>query len=71
LYVDLHPQTLPAKVYLVDIASGQKKLWKQIVPPDPAGSSQIGNSVVSSDGRSYMYVLTRIMSDLYLAEGLR
>lgn len=71
LYVSLHPHALPAKVCLVDIATGQKKLWKQIMPPDPAGSTYVGSLLVSRDGRSYVYGMNRVMSDLYLVQGLR
>ncbi len=71
LYVNPHPHMYPVKVYLVDIATGQKKLWKQIMPPDPAGTTTIQDMLVSPDGRSHMYGMTKIMSDLYVVAGLR
>ena len=61
----------PTKVYLVDVASGQRKLWKEIMPADPAGTYGISGLVVNPDGKSYVYYLGRTLSDLYLVEGLK
>jgi hypothetical protein len=55
------------KVYRVNVATGLKKLWKEIVPADTAGTSGISLQV-SPDGRSYMYDMWRELSDLYLVE---
>jgi len=66
------PETAPpTKVYLVDVASGQRKLWKEMMPSDPAGTYGIGGLAVNPDGKSYVYNLGRILSDLYLVEGLK
>jgi hypothetical protein len=71
LYI-YRPNTLaPAKVYVVDAASGQRKLWKEIMPADPAGSYGIVGLALNPDGRSYVYSMTRILSDLYIVEGLK
>jgi len=61
----------PTKVYLVDVASGQRKLWKEIMPADPAGTYGIEGLAVNPDGKSYVYTLGRTLSDLYLVEGLK
>jgi hypothetical protein len=39
--------------------------------PDPAGVSAIGPILVGPDGKSYVYSYRRVLSDLYLIEGLR
>jgi len=71
LYI-YHPGTEPpTKVYLVDVASGQRKLWKEIMPSDPAGTFGIEGLAVNPDGKSYVYTLGRTLSDLYLVEGLK
>jgi hypothetical protein len=70
LYVYRPDTEPPTKIYLVDVASGQRKLWKEIVPSDPAGTYGISGLAVNPDGKSYMYNLRRTLSDLYLVEGL-
>lgn len=71
LYIYRPSSGSPTKVYLVDVASGQRKLWKEITPADPAGTYGIDGLVVNPDGKSYAYDLGRILSDLYLVDGLR
>jgi len=71
LYVYRPDTETPTKVYLVDVATGQRKLWKEIMPADPAGTYGISGLVVTPDGKSYAYDLWRILSDLYIVEGLR
>jgi hypothetical protein len=71
LYIYRSNTVTPTKVYLVDVASGQRKLWKEIMPADPAGSYGIGSLTVNPDGKAYVYNLGRKLSDLYLVEGLR
>jgi Tol biopolymer transport system component len=62
---------LPSVVSLLDIASGKRKLWKTVVPADPAGVDNVGNYIITPDGRSYVYSYSRSLSDLYLVEGLK
>jgi len=58
-------------VYLVELSTGGNRLWKDIVPPDPAGIVNIWGVHVGPDDRSYYYCYMRNLSDLYLVEGLR
>jgi len=62
---------LPAKVYRLEIASGNRTLWKQLMPPDPAGVEFVGPVLPTPDGSSYVYGYRRLLSDLYLVEGLQ
>ena len=62
---------LPAKIYKLDIATGTRNLWKQLMPPDPAGVEYVGPILPSSDGMAYAYGYRRLLSDLYLVEGLK
>jgi Tol biopolymer transport system component len=62
---------LPAKVYRLDIASGKRTLWRQLMPPDPAGVEYVGPILPSPDGTAYAYGYRRLLSDLYLVEGLK
>jgi serine/threonine protein kinase/Tol biopolymer transport system component len=71
LYIYRPDTVAPTKVYLVDVASGQRKLWKEIMPVDPAGTYGIEGLAVNPDGKSYVYNLGRTLSDLYLVDGLK
>ncbi len=62
---------VPAKLYRADILSGRKELWKEVEPPDAAGTYRMDNFLVTPDGKSYVYTYRRILSDLYLVEGLK
>jgi len=65
------PGELPAKVYRVDVNTGQRKLWHELMPPDPAGVEYVGPILPTPDGKSYVYGYRRLLSDLYLVEGLK
>ena len=62
---------LPAKIYRLDIISGSRTLWKQLMPPDPAGVEYVGPILPAPDGTAYAYGYRRLLSDLYLVEGLK
>ena len=62
---------LPAKVYRLELATGNRVLWKELMPPDPAGVEFVGPVLPTPDGKSYVYGYRRLLSDLYLVEGLQ
>jgi hypothetical protein len=62
---------MPAKVYLLDVTTGRKELWKELIPVDAAGVSQVSIVLPSADGRSCVYSYLRQLSDLYVVEGLK
>jgi Tol biopolymer transport system component/predicted Ser/Thr protein kinase len=62
---------LPARVVQVDVASGQRKPWKDLVPADAAGIDTISGVMMTPDGKAYVYSYVRTLCDLYLVEGLK
>jgi Tol biopolymer transport system component len=58
------------RVFLVDLETGRRTLWKEIIPADPSGATIYG-FLLTPDGKSYAYGLKRDLSRLYLVEGLR
>ena len=70
LYI-YRPGELPAKVYRLDLAKGERTLWKQLMPSDPAGVERIGPIRMTPDGKTYVYGYHRTLADLYLVEGLK
>jgi hypothetical protein len=68
LYVWNH--SFPAHIILVDLHSGQRKPSLETKPPDPAGVLY-ANFFMTPDGKSYAYRYRRVLSTLYVADGLR
>jgi eukaryotic-like serine/threonine-protein kinase len=62
---------IPAKVYRLQLATGQRTLWKQLMPEDQAGLEVVGPILIAPNGDSYVYSYRRLLSTLYLAEGLK
>ena len=61
---------IPNKVWLLDPSSGARRPWRDIFPPDESRAG-IPRLLISRDGKSYAYGTARILSELYLIEGLR
>jgi eukaryotic-like serine/threonine-protein kinase len=62
---------MPVRVDRVDVASGRRELWKAFLPADPAGMVAITKVDLTPDGRYYAYSYRRILSELYVVDGLR
>lgn len=62
---------LPLALYRIDLATGDRELWKELAPPDRAGVSAITTAVVTRDGKSYAFGYNRSLSELYLVDGLQ
>ena len=58
-------------VWIVDIASGKRSLWKEIRPSQPIDFHYDLHLHITPDGRAYAYNFSIHLSDLYLAQGLR
>ena len=61
----------PAHVYRLDVATGKRELYRDLTPPDPAGISSISPPCIAPDGKAYVYSYNRILSDLFLVEGVK
>ncbi|MDQ2979736.1 MAG: protein kinase [Acidobacteriota bacterium] len=61
----------PARIFRLEIATGKRELWKELTPPDPAGISNVAPPAIAADEKTYAYSYNRILSDLFLAEGLK
>ena len=67
--------TALSRIYKLDLATGRKELWREIAIPDPAGIMIVGPEfptlLLTPDGSSYVYSYLRVLSDLYLVNGLK
>ena len=62
------PRERPLKVFLLDLETGQKRLWKELPLDESEGRIQMR---VTTDGRFYVYGTTAVRSELYLVDALR
>jgi len=63
--------SLPAAVDKLDLTTGRRQPWKQLMPADRGGVISIENVVISRDGGSYAYTHQRATdSDLFVVDGL-
>jgi Tol biopolymer transport system component len=70
LYI-YQPGELPARVYHLDLQTGKRTLWKELMPTDPAGVENIGPILMTPDAKAYVFGYHRMLADLYLVEGLK
>jgi len=61
----------PPVVDRVNASTGQREPWKTIQPADPVGVDSIIRIVVTPDGTSYCHDYVRILSELFIVEGLK
>ncbi len=66
--VDLHE--MPCAVTHLDLATGTRKKLLEIAPEDLAGMT-VSNFLLTPDAKGYAYAYRRVLSELYLYEGLR
>ncbi len=62
---------LPCRIYKLDVASGRRDLVREMSPADPAGVVATHEVEITPDGRAYAYSFVRILSELFIAEGLK
>ncbi len=70
LYI-YQPGELPARVIRLDVRTGQRTLWKELMPTDPAGVETIGPILMTPDAKTCVFGYHRMLADLYLVEGLK
>ena len=70
LYI-YQPGELPARVDRLDVRTGQRTLWKELMPTDPAGVETIGPILMTPDAKTCVFGYHRMLADLYLVEGLK
>jgi len=65
------PGELPARVDRLDLQTGKRTLWKELIPSDPAGVETIGPIMITPDAKTCIFGYHRMLADLYLVEGLK
>jgi eukaryotic-like serine/threonine-protein kinase len=62
---------VPARISRIEIDTGRREVWKDLLPADPAGVERISNVLITADGKGYAYCYARLLSDLFIVEGLK
>ncbi len=63
---------LPLRIDRLDLATGRRERWKELLPADRAGLIRIRSISIARDGKSYAYSYDRVLSsDLVVAENLK
>jgi len=65
------PGDLPARVDRLDLQTGKRTLWRELIPSDPAGVETIGPILITPDAKTCIFGYHRMLADLYLVEGLK
>ena len=63
--------SLPVRIDRVEVVTGKVALWREIAPADRTGMTEVSSVRISMDGSTFTYTVQRLLSELYLAEGLR
>ncbi len=71
VYVARNNRAVPSKIDRVEIATGHGDQWKELSPPDATGIVGLFGFQILPDGSAYAYSYGRVLSDLYVADGLR
>ena len=70
LYVFTRGQ-IPARVYRLNVQSGEKTPWKELQPYETAGMYEASRVLPTPDGKTYVASYRQQLSDLFLLDGLR
>jgi serine/threonine protein kinase len=61
----------PNVIYELEIASGKRRLFRTMPVPEGLKAQDLSSPLFANDFKSYVYAYTRIVSDLYIVEGLK
>jgi hypothetical protein len=61
---------VPVRISRIDLATGRREPWRELVPADAAGITSL-RPIVAADGETYAYTFIRELSELYLLKGAR
>ena len=70
LYVQAS-SAVPAPIVRINTETGERALWRELSPIDPAGVFVVDFVSLSADGAAHAYSTRRVISRLSLMEGLK
>ena len=57
-------------LFRLNPVTGQRQFWRRLMPSDPAGVRLIEDIYIAPDAQAYGYSYYRLLSEVYIAEGL-
>ncbi len=60
-----------ARIDRLEVATGRREPWKEILPADAAGVVRVSSVFLAPDGAFYVYAYSRVLSNVFLVEGLK
>jgi eukaryotic-like serine/threonine-protein kinase len=70
-YLFIASDGIPVQINRLEVTTGRRQFVRKVAPVDLAGVWSIWPVLITPDGKSYVYSDYRILSDLYLASGLK
>ena len=58
------------RVRRLDVSTGRESPWMEVTPPEVAGL-RVSQLCLTPDGRHYVHSYSRLLTDLYVVEGIR
>jgi hypothetical protein len=71
LYVLERGEGAASVIRRIDVASGDRKPWKEISAEAGPGVAGVSRVFLSADGSAYVYSYVRLLDELFLVDGLR
>ncbi|MGH9366973.1 MAG: protein kinase domain-containing protein [Thermoanaerobaculia bacterium] len=62
---------IPSRVSRLELATGRREFWKELMPADGSGIVDIGPVIPTPESDAYVYGYSRTLSDLYLVHGVK
>jgi dipeptidyl aminopeptidase/acylaminoacyl peptidase len=59
-----------SRIETLDLATGERTLWRELKPSHPNGVLFVAMPLVAADGSRFAHSYLRVISNLYLVEGL-
>ena len=63
--------SVPARVMKIDVQTGERTLWRELVPQNPVGIAGTIVPAITPELSAWAYTLLRNVNDLYVVDGLR
>ena len=67
----MHEGDAPIRIWSLDVASGRRRLVREIPHPDPEAKYNVDCVLLSADGRWYVHSYSRWLADLWVIEGVK
>jgi hypothetical protein len=71
IFIGTPSSTTTRTISRVDLADGRRQVMATIAPTDAAGVRALAMPFISADGGTYAYRYSQILSDLFVASGVR